>query len=125
MPVPGRSLPAACEKNKLHKYRGTCKGFSGAKPITLVILQRPDYDRARVELGCIAQDVEQIPELARAVWSPDASEEPQPKSLEYNALFTLNLQATQELAALVESQAAIIAALDGRVTALEEAAQGN
>ena len=72
-------------------------------------------DSVQPDLGVIAQDVEGIPEIA---WTVD-SEEDQPKSVNYNALFALNIQATQELATLVESQAATIAALEARVAVLE------
>ena len=42
-----------------------------------------------------------------------------PKHVDYNSLLNLNIQATQELAVLVESQATAIAALEARVAALE------
>ena len=68
------------------------------------------------EIGVIAQELEQIPELA---WTVDGRDASVAKSVDYNSLFTLNIQATQELAVLVESQAATSIALEARVAALE------
>ena len=78
-------------------------------------------DAVQPEIGIIAQQVETVPELAFCVDTPaDEEGKPaRPKHLDYNSLFTLNIQATQELAALVQTQAATIAALEARVAALE------
>ena len=74
------------------------------------------WDSVKSEIGVIAQELEQIPELA---WTVDGRDASVAKSVDYNSLFTLNIQATQELAVLVESQAATIIALEARVAALE------
>ena len=74
------------------------------------------WDSVKSEIGVIAQELEQIPELA---WTVDGRDASVAKSVDYNSLFALNIQATQELAALVQTQAATIAALEARVASPE------
>jgi len=81
------------------------------------------------ELGLIAQEVEQVfPGLISQMRSVDeeTEEETSTKSIKYSVLPVMLLKALQEAdqkieaqSALIESQAATIAALDARLTALE------
>ncbi len=73
------------------------------------------------ETGFIAQDVLQIPELAYCVSEGVTAEGKDIYYLKYNDIFVVNVQAVKELAQIVQSQAALITALEARVAALESA----
>ena len=67
------------------------------------------------EAGFIAQEVEQITELAPYVYVGTDTEL---WTLNYNSLFTYSVAAIKELDVLVTSQSAIISSLEARITAL-------
>ena len=74
------------------------------------------------EAGLIAQDVQQIPELAHAVsegTNTDGNE--MPMGLSYNDVFTYSVAALKELDAIVQKQALTIQALTARIVTLENA----
>tara|TARA_R100001460_G_scaffold35403_3_gene68153 strand:+ start:102 stop:1166 length:1065 start_codon:yes stop_codon:yes gene_type:complete len=81
----------------------------------------PKEDPYKVEIGAIAQELQQIPQLAQAVSvnpvPPDQEERfPNgvPMSVYYDQLFSYNIRATQELHALVKSLQARIEVLEGQ-----------
>ena len=65
------------------------------------------------QAGFIAQEVQQIPELAHAVLESDGM-----YSLNYNSIFTHAVAAIKELDAVVKAQASTIASLESRVSKL-------
>ncbi len=73
------------------------------------------------ETGFIAQDVMAIPELAYCVSEGVTAEGKDVYYLNYNDIFVVNVQAVKELDQIVQSQAALITALEARVAALESA----
>ena len=75
-----------------------------------------DGDSVNPEIGLIAQQVEQIPELAFCVDTPEPDENsglPRPKHVDYNSLFALHIKATQELEIKVAALEARVASLEG------------
>ena len=81
----------------------------------------PKEDPYKVEIGAIAQELQQIPQLAQAVSvnpvPPDQEERfPNgvPMSVYYDQLFSYNIRATQELYTLVKSLQARIEVLEGQ-----------
>ena len=75
-------------------------------------------DTSHKEAGFIAQQVQQIPELEHAVIYNDLDDT---YNVSYNDVFTFNVVATQELITKVRLQAKLIASLQARVDALENA----
>ena len=66
------------------------------------------------EIGVIAQDVEQIPELKQFVQPADYKNDI-PMSVNYQSLYMYGLKAIQELSAVVQQQAAKISELQARM----------
>lgn len=73
-------------------------------------------DRVK-EAGFIAQEIQQIPELAYCVQQGRTKEDM--LSLRYNDLFVYATTALQELDAIVQKQAQLISSLEARIKALE------
>ena len=89
----------------------------------------PQNNPYRREIGVIAQEIQQIPQLASCVSvnqaSPDAAERfPNgvPMSVYYDQIHSYHIRATQELHQLVQSQQQLIANLEARLVALESPA---
>jgi hypothetical protein len=76
-----------------------------------------EIENSTKDCGFIAQLVEQIPELKEFVIVPD--DETTAYGLNYTALFTTNVAATQELIVKMSLQADLIASLVKRIAALE------
>ena len=76
------------------------------------------------EIGFIAQDIQQIPELAFSVRGEeyDASGNATPLLLDYGNIHNITTGAVKELDAIVQQQQIIITALEARITALENPA---
>lgn len=75
------------------------------------------------EIGFIAQDIQQIPELSFSVRGQeyDASGNATPLSLEYQNIHNITTGAVKELDAIVQQQQTLIALLEARISALENA----
>ena len=84
--------------------------------------ETPDTATTRKEVGLIAQEVEQIPELIHAVnrnYNNDDEDEDDTYYLNYNQIFNYNLAATKELHNIIKQQALMIQNLTQRIEALE------
>lgn len=83
--------------------------------------ETPDTGTTRKEVGLIAQEVEQIPELIHAVNRNDNDDEDEDDIyyLNYNQIFNYNLAATKELHNIIKQQALMIQNLTQRIEALE------
>ena len=86
----------------------------------------PQNNPYRREIGVIAQEIQQIPQLASCVSvneaSPDSAERfPNgvPLSVYYDQIHSYHIRATQELHQIVQQQAQTIANLEARLVALE------
>jgi hypothetical protein len=87
----------------------------------------PDKDPYKKEVGVIAQEIQQIPELAQAVEVPDEVPEDKkemfpngtPLSVWYDQIHSYHIKATQELHQLVKTQENIINDLNTKVQNLE------
>ena len=73
------------------------------------------------EIGFIAQDIQQIPDLSFSVRGQehDASGNATPLLLDYGNIHNITTGAVKELDTIVQQQQATIAALEARVAALE------
>jgi len=86
----------------------------------------PQNNPSRREIGVIAQEIQQIPQLASCVCVnevSDGSEERFPNgvplSVYYDQIHSYHIRATQELHQLVQQQAQTISNLEARLSALE------
>ena len=93
---------------------------------SLKLVHTPENNPYKREIGVIAQDIQQIPQLVHSVSVNDVSQGQEeqfpngiPLSIDYNQIYSYHITATQELHQLVQQQAQTIANLESRVSRLE------
>lgn len=84
----------------------------------------PDKNFFKKEIGVIAQEIQQIPELTICVNENNVSPNQEalfpngvPLSIDYNMIYSYNIKATQELYSLIQTQSNIINQLEARLIA--------
>ena len=79
----------------------------------------PENNPYKKEIGVIAQEIQQIPELAQSVSVNEVPDNGVPMSVYYDQIHSYHIKATQELHELVKTQQTLIEELKTRIEVLE------